>query len=325
MTDLLLYLLARPLVALLQRLPLRFVATLGRIGGRLAFRLDKRHRTVAIENLAAAFGSEKSAAEIRALAKENFIRIGENYATAIKTAAMTREQLEPYVHFEIPEEFRADPGNNTKRLVVAIGHFGNFELYARFGDFAGGYQTATTYRALRQPSLNRMMQAMREKSGCHYFERRQDASALKSFMNRNGIILGLLADQHAGENGLRLPFLGRECSTSAAPAIFALRYRCALYTGICYRVGPAQWRLQAGKEIPTHQDGKPRSPEEIMLDVNQAFELAVRQDPANWFWVHKRWKPLKPRTHGSKFRVASQPAATASTDLEGTFDGHGQG
>ena len=27
-----------------------------------------------------------------------------------------------------------------------------------------------------------------------------------------------------------------------------------------------------------------------MRDVNRAFETAVRRDPANWFWVHRRWK-----------------------------------
>jgi len=27
-----------------------------------------------------------------------------------------------------------------------------------------------------------------------------------------------------------------------------------------------------------------------MLEVNRAFEAAVRRDPANWFWVHRRWK-----------------------------------
>jgi len=27
-----------------------------------------------------------------------------------------------------------------------------------------------------------------------------------------------------------------------------------------------------------------------MRDVNGAFETAVRRDPANWFWVHRRWK-----------------------------------
>jgi lauroyl/myristoyl acyltransferase len=89
-------------------------------------------------------------------------------------------------------------------------------------------------------------------------------------------------------------------------------------------MGPAQWRLEAGLEIPTHENGKPRSPEDIMLQVNQEFELAVRKDPANWFWVHKRWKTLKPRTHGSKFRVASQPVSAESPDVEGKLHGPGQ-
>ena len=29
-----------------------------------------------------------------------------------------------------------------------------------------------------------------------------------------------------------------------------------------------------------------------MRDVNRSFEAAVRRDPANWFWVHRRWKEL---------------------------------
>jgi lauroyl/myristoyl acyltransferase len=27
-----------------------------------------------------------------------------------------------------------------------------------------------------------------------------------------------------------------------------------------------------------------------MLEVNTHLEAAVRKDPANWFWVHRRWK-----------------------------------
>jgi KDO2-lipid IV(A) lauroyltransferase len=179
---------------------------------------------------------------------------------------------------------------------VAIGHFGNFELYARYGQFMPMFKTATTYRGLRQPSINRLMQSLREKSGCLFFERRTDAAALKAAMAKPGTILGLLADQHAGNNGLRIPFFGHECSTSAAPAVFALRYHCPLATGICYRIDLAKWRIEAGDEIPTHENGQPRSTEAIMADVNRAFETAIRRDPANWFWVHNRWKPRTRKT-----------------------------
>ena len=293
MMDWLLYIFARGVVGFLQVLPLPLVARLGRAGGALAYWLDGRHRRVALAGLTLAFGAEKTPAEIRELAKENFRRIGENYAAAIKTASMSMAELRPHLEFVCgPELLQVPSGVKPRSHVVAIGHFGNFELYARWPELCPAYESATTYRGLKQESLSRLMQQLREGSGCRFFERRTEGAALRTFMNRPGVMLGLLADQHSG-NGERLPFFGRECSCSTAPAIFALRYRCVLRTGICYRVGLAKWRVEAGPEIPTHENGLPRSVADITLDINRAFEAAIRRDPANWFWVHNRWKQPK--------------------------------
>jgi lauroyl/myristoyl acyltransferase len=290
-----LYGLARALVALLQALPLIWVARLGRLGGGLAYWVDARHRRVALHNLTLCFGREQSPAQLRALARENFRRIGENFVCAIKTAGMSFEELRERVEFVGNPLIVSPPaGQQPQGVVAAIGHFGNFELYARFGQFAPAYKCATTYRGLRQASLDRLLQSLRERSGCLFFERRFDGPALKAFMNQPGVMLGLLSDQSAGS--LRVPFLGHDCSTTASPAIFALRYRCALITGICYRVGLARWRIEAGAEIPVRENGQPRPTAAIMGDVNRAFEAAVRRDPANWFWVHRRWKPPPPES-----------------------------
>ena len=315
--DTLLFILARSLIALLQAMPLTLVARVGRAGGGLAYWLDGRHRRVALRNLTMCFGEEKPAAEIRELARENFRRIGENYGCAIKTAGMTIEELRPHVEFVAPHHVVFPPAGKTPQsIVAAIGHFGNFELYARFGQFAPAFKSATTYRGLRQASLNRLLQSLRERSGCLFFERRFDAPLLRAFMNQPGIMLGLLSDQHAGNGGLRLPFLGHACSTSAAPAVFALRYHCALYTGVCYRIGLGRWRIESGQEIPTHENGAARSTEAIMADVNRAFEAAVRRDPANWFWVHNRWKfgkvqPPSSEALGRSGSLETQQQATA--------------
>jgi lauroyl/myristoyl acyltransferase len=274
---------ARVLIAFSQWLPLPLVARLGRFGGAAAFRLDRRHRRVALANLRLCFGAEKSEEQIRALAGENFRRLGESYCCAVKTAAMNAEQLRPHVEFVGGE--RLQP---PRRLVMAIGHFGNFELYARFQQFSSGYQCATTYRALKQPELNSLLQSLREKSGCLFFERRTDGPLLRAAMNHSNVILGLLADQSS--RGLRAPFFGHDCDTGLAPAVFALRYHCELFTAFCFRVAPAKWRLELGDSIATRQNGSPRSSQDIMRDVNRSFENAIRRDPANWFWVHRRWK-----------------------------------
>jgi lauroyl/myristoyl acyltransferase len=250
-------------------------------------------------------GQEKSPAEIEAIARENFRRLGENYACAVKTAAMSWEELRHFVEFAVTEaEIPVVPGQPPRSIVFAVGHFGNFELYARFANLMPGFECATTYRGLRQPSLNRLMQSLRETSRCLFFERRTDAPALKAWMAPTGRVLGLLADQHAGTGGIRVPFFGHGCSTTASPAVFALRYDARLCVGICYRVGLARWRIEMGGEINTHQGEKARSVEAITREINQAFEVAVRRDPANWFWVHNRWKPDKPTPKIPKARPA---------------------
>jgi lauroyl/myristoyl acyltransferase len=284
----LIYWLGRAFIAGLQALPPRVVARLGRAGGGLAYFLTPRYRRVTRDNLTLIFRNEKSPPEIRTLAQECFRRIGENYASAIKTAGMSFEQLRPHLEFAGFEGLPVNSPAEKHNVIMAVGHFGNFELYARIQDIRRDYQGATTYRSLKQPAMDRLLQSLRGRNGCLFFERRAEGEKLREILNHGGVLLGLLADQSS--RGARIPFLGRNCNTGLAPAVLALRYHARLFDVICYRTSLAQWRIEWGQEIPTHENGQPRSSEAIMRDVNAALERAVRRDPANWFWVHRRWK-----------------------------------
>jgi lauroyl/myristoyl acyltransferase len=306
----LLYWFARAMVAFIQSLPLDFVARMGRAGGAFAHMIDAKHRGIAFKNLRQCF-PEKSEPEITAIARENFRRLGENFACAVKTAGMSFEDMlkrceivgleklataEEGAFIGPHEQFTAQgtPGAAPWNRIVAIGHFGNFELYAVLARCLPRYQPATTFRALPQPGLNRLMEELRNRSGCLFFERRTGLRQLSKALSRKGVILGLLADQHAGTKGIWAPFFGVECSTSPAPAVFALRYDSPLNTAICFRTGLARWRVEIGETIPLTENGAPRSVVAITQDVNAIFEEAIRRDPANWFWVHKRWKIRPP-------------------------------
>jgi lauroyl/myristoyl acyltransferase len=314
MIDFFLYIVVKAVLTVLQALPLGCVARIGRAGGALAYWLDGRHRRVTRKNLAMCLGGEKTPAEIEALARENFRRIGENFACAVKTSSMRMEQLQQRMEVIGAEKIlKRDEIHGPVSRVFAIGHFGNFELFASSVRLAPAYRGATTYRALKEEGLNRLMQELRERSGCLFFERRTEGAALRAALRSQLLLLGLLSDQHSGDHGVRLPFFGHECSTSKAPAVFALRFNLPLQTAICYRTAPGRWRIEVGDEIPTVENGEPRTVEAIMLDVNRAFEVAVRRDPANWFWVHKRWKPRK--QGGMAGPPTSDTVAMADTDF----------
>ena len=280
-------------MAMVQLLPLKWVARMGRLGGEFLFWIDGRHRKVALKNLTLCFQATKSPREIRALAKENFRRIGEVYCCAVKAAGMSEEAMRKVMDVTGAQSLDPQhPAPQAENCIYATGHFGNFELFSRLPMFVRGYQCAATYRGLRPDAFNRILIDMRTKAGGSelLFERRTEGGALKKAMSRGGVLLILVADQSARDNGLELPFFGHPCFTTPAPAVMAARYNCSLYVPICYRLGLGQWRIEVGEAIPTRENGARRSTEAITRDVNSAMETAVRRDPANWFWVHNRWK-----------------------------------
>jgi KDO2-lipid IV(A) lauroyltransferase len=289
--DLLLYWIAVAVLALLQALPLGAVAWLGRTVGGIVFWCDARHRRVAITNIGTCLGNGKTQQEIHAMARENFRRIGESYGCAVKTASLHPDELKRRLDIVGLEKLmRLNADGVLPSRIVAVGHFGNFELYASLVRWSKGYRPASTYRALHSERLNRLLRKIRAHSGCRFFERRTEGGALRAALREDGLLLGLLCDQHAPEHSVRLPFLGVECSTSTAPAIYSLRFKIPLHTAICFRVKSGYWRIEVGDEIPTHESGKPRAMADIMRDVNTAFETAIHRDPVNWLWVHNRWK-----------------------------------
>ena len=313
------YAVLKTAVLFVQSLPLKMAARLGRFLGFAAYWADIRRRRQAVHNLHCVFGRKWERRKIAAVAKENFRRLGESYCCAVKSVRMSGEQLKPHVCCVGGEQLRRD-NLRAKNQIVAIGHFGNFELYARIGQLIGLSNTAATYRALKNSAANRIMETLRRQSGTRFFERRREAGALKKSLQRGGMVLGLLADHHAG-GGAAAEFLGLPCSATKAPAVLALRYRADLRTAICYRTGLAQWRIEIGETIPLHNGNQARPVGDIIQNVQNALTEAVRRDPANWFWVHRRWRktaPSSPRkTKARRQTPAGNTLPNSSNDSPG--------
>jgi len=102
---------------------------------------------------------------------------GENFACAA-TAVHAPRGLKPVRPNSRPPTSSRRPGPKAAQLVVAIGHVGNFELYARFGSIAPPTK-AHHVPGLRQPSLNTPHAGFARALGCLYFERRTDGAALR--------------------------------------------------------------------------------------------------------------------------------------------------
>jgi KDO2-lipid IV(A) lauroyltransferase len=100
----------------------------------------------------------------------------------------------------------------------------------------------------------------------------------------------VVADQYAGSKALFVEFFGRKTYTVAGPAALVRKFQVPLYVGAVVRTGKLRFTLYL-KETPLIvTEDKQADLENMARAMNQVFEEYIRQYPAQWFWMHRRWR-----------------------------------
>jgi heptosyltransferase II len=287
--DKVLYLIYRVFSGAIALLPLPLAFTLGKLFGFLGYWFAPPYRKLALNNLRIAFGNEKSPAEIRALAKQHFALLGANLFASFKLATMPAEAIAKHVQIENMEGLHkaAEAG---KGVVVLLSHLGNWELLANVvKEGPPGRKVGSVYQPLNNRHFDKDVAEARARFGLVPFSRRDGFSKPIQFL-RDGNVVCVFIDQHAGDGGVWTPFFGRLASTSPLAATMALRTGSAFVSAAIYTTGRAKWRLVISNELPrdTHD------PNILTAEINLSLEREIRVAPADWFWVHNRWKTPKP-------------------------------
>ncbi len=282
------YALALAVVTTIRALPLPVCFGLGKFIGATLWLVLPPYRRLARENLTKAFAGEKSPAQIRALTFRHFTTLGANACSAFKVAAMSEDQLKKHHTIEGLEHVK-DALAHGKGLVLMISHIGNWELFAQANFHARPWKTATVYQSLRNKRVDDLINSDRRAKGTATFDRKRGLNKALSFL-KEGNLVAILVDQHAGDSGLWTPFFGALASTSPLAASLATRTGAPIVPMAVFTDGFAKWRIAARPAIPY----EPENTDQLTADINAALESQIRESPADWFWVHNRWKVPHP-------------------------------
>jgi KDO2-lipid IV(A) lauroyltransferase len=111
---------------------------------------------------------------------------------------------------------------------------------------------------------------------------------------KQGKLLGMLIDQDTAVQSVFVPFFGRPASTPRGAADLALRFRAPVVAGWCRRRGPrpGDGHVIDLVEVPCDPDAPDREAEALRLTAacTAVLESAIRSNPAEWVWMHERWK-----------------------------------
>jgi KDO2-lipid IV(A) lauroyltransferase len=279
------------LLRLVALIPLGPALRIGGWGGALAYHLLGKTRRLALAHLALAF-PEKSEAERQAIARQMFVNLG-RAAMEITSIRSYDHRLDTYVGMRnagLPGELIS----RGKGVVFVTGHLGNWELIARRIARAGIPNFAIAKRG-GDARLMALIENWRL-TGQVTTLWREDASIGRSIIKalKGGGGLGMLVDQDTAIQGVFVPFFGRLAHSARGPADLALRFGSPILVGTCHRRGP-----NAGDglelefaEIPYDPDPHDREAEVIRITAacQAVLEDAIRRFPADWVWMHERWR-----------------------------------
>jgi lipopolysaccharide heptosyltransferase II len=283
------YLAYRCAVAIVCALPLELDYELGRLLGLIGYVFAWPYRRLATANLTIAFAGEKSPYEIRALAREHFATLGANLLCSFKVASMSPQQIESRLTVEGETIMKAALAKG-RGVVMVISHIGNWELFAHLTHYLPGQKTATVYQSLGNKFIDDHVKKTRARCGAVPFDRKDGFNTPIKFLREGGLV-GVLVDQHAGDGGVWTPLFGRLASTSPLAATFATRTGAQLVPVAIYSAGRARWRVVCCEPIAQEN----LDAESLTAEINVALEKQIRISPRDWFWVHNRWKTPSPK------------------------------
>ena len=289
MLEYFVYLIYRAGFGLIGLLPLRAAFALGNALGFFAWLVLGEYRRLGFHNIDIAFGEEKSPREMRRLVRRHFQRLGANLLSSLKLAAIPLEKARANVRIENAEA--ADRELRSGRPVVFIlSHIGNWELQAQMFPAAIGYvRNSTIYQPLKNRYIDKHVRALRGRAGVQLFDRNEGFQKAIELL-RGGGAIGILSDQHAGDQGLWVPFFGKLASTTSLPALLAKRTGAAVLGTAIYTESPGRWRMSFTDRIDAPGD----SVEALTAKANDLIATQTRRAPEDGFWLHNRWKTPRP-------------------------------
>lgn len=265
--------------------------------GTFAARWVPIRRKVVEEQLLLAF-PEMSSAERSAIVEKTYVHLVALGLEILALHGVSREGLADLL--EMKEEDSPELRkllDSGKGFVVVTAHMGNWEWG---GAYFAGLVNGMAYAAkpMHDPVGEAFISGIRDRFGLKPVSTRESPRRMMGHLMRvirGGGIAALPADQDARRSGIFVDFFGHPAATFEGPAW--LSYKLGVPLIPMFGARTPEGKLRYVWEPAIWPDTKADAKAEIRRITEyhvRALERAIRADPSQYLWFHRRWK-TKPR------------------------------
>jgi KDO2-lipid IV(A) lauroyltransferase len=246
-----------------------------------------RRRTIR-ENLARSFPGQDARA-LRALRREFIARQSEILAEIDYARRIEAEELRVRVRLVNPEVL----GNAQapRPAIFAAAHQCNFEWLLLRVSLELGDALLALYKPLRRARAEAYFHKVRTRFGTRLVPAKSVLRELARFREARGI--GLVADQVPRSSPEKhwVEFLHQPTAFYMGPELLARALRSNAYYVSMRRLMRGQYEIEF---VPLNAPAEKAATGTITERYARALERDIQDDPAGWWWSHRRWKIKRP-------------------------------
>jgi Kdo2-lipid IVA lauroyltransferase/acyltransferase len=177
-----------------------------------------------------------------------------------------------------------------KAAFILAAHFGNWEVGTFNVNRFGFARLMVLAKPVKPPALNRHILRAREIFGNDVHEHTGGARAFARALKDDRTV-GILVDQNGGDFAPVETFFGVPCTWQADFARLALRGGGRIALAAMLRTGDRFGFQYVPSKILSY--GRNDDPMQIVRDYRDYLEQVIRDNPEQYFWMHRRLKARK--------------------------------
>lgn len=188
-------------------------------------------------------------------------------------------------------------GRGKRGCLLMTGHHGSWELLLQLAQRQLPGDFLVVAREADQPVISDLMKKWREFHGARILYRGEAGMAAYRTLRRGGLV-AMLVDQNLRGEGAEIEFFGQPAHTLLGPARLVLQSGAVTTTIFCTRGEDGTYRVHVDPPLPVPEPSKdPRELTEQAIELTQQYtariEAAIRRNPEQWMWMHRRWHKRK--------------------------------
>lgn len=229
------------------------------------------------------------------IAEKSLRRFGRMIVEVMRFPLLNPDNIDQLVKIDgleyLEEAYKQDKG-----VIMATGHFGNWEL---LGAVVGlhGYPMLSITRKQNNKYMDRFINEYREMVGQKIAYNRGEHGLLAiSRMLREKNLLGVLYDQDTNDDGVELDLFGKRSIIPLGAAALSRIYGSPIVPFFIHNNedGTCTVKIYPPLYTPKTKD-KQHDLHTVTQEMIVILEHEIISDPEMWFWVHDRWKDGRER------------------------------